>query len=137
MSSDKNVRWLKGVYLYNIVGAGSFGLGILAMPELIRSLFGLPDQDPIVFGVMGSMWLALGLVSMLGLRSPVRYAPVLLLQLSYKVAWFAGVVLPLMLGGRFPSHGIPFAVIFATYIIGDLVAIPFPHVLARQAAAEG
>jgi hypothetical protein len=135
MSNDINVRWgwLKGMYLYTIVGAGGFGLGIIVMPGVMRSIFGWPDQDPIVFGVMGSVWLSFGLISILGLRTPLKFAPVLLLQLCYKVVWFIGVCFPLLLGGNFPAYGILCVVIFATYIIGDLIAIPFSHVFARQA----
>ena len=135
MPKDVNVRWgwLKGMYIYTIAGAGGFGLGIIAMPEVMRSIFGWPDQDPIVFGVMGSVWLSFGIISILGLRSPLKFAPVLLLQLCYKVVWLIGVILPILFVGRFPTYGILYVVIFATYIIGDLIAIPFSHVFAKQA----
>jgi hypothetical protein len=139
MSGDANARWLKWVYLYNIVGAGSFGLGIVAMPELMRATFGWPDQDPIVYGVMGSMWLCLGLLSILGLRSPLQYVPILLLQLSYKVVWLVGIALPLALGGRFPGHGMLYVMIFVSYVVADLAVIPFRQVLGkpqRQAVLE-
>lgn len=134
MSEDLNVRWgwLKGMYIYTIVGAGGFGLGIIVMPNVINSIFKGPDQDPIVFGVMGSVWLAFALLSILGLRSPLKFAPVLLLQLSYKVVWFISVILPILFGGKFPTYGIVYVVTFATYIVGDLIAIPFSYVFAKQ-----
>ena len=121
------------MYIYTIAGAGGFGLGIIVMPEVMRSIFGWPDQDPIVFGVMGSVWLSFGLLSILGLRSPLKFAPVLLLQLCYKLVWLIGVILPILISGTFPTYGILYVVIFATYIIGDLIAIPFTHVFAKQA----
>jgi len=55
-----------------------------------------------------------------------------LLQLTYKVVWFIGIILPLLLGGRFPSYGIVYAVIYAMYVIGDLIAIPFPYVFGKE-----
>jgi hypothetical protein len=136
MPEDVNVRWgwLKGMYIYTIAGAGGFGLGIIVMPEVMRSIFGWPGQDPIVLGVMGSAWLSFGLISILGLRSPLKFAPILLLQLCYKVVWLIGVILPILISGTFPAYGILYVVIFATYIIGDLIAIPFSHVFAKQAA---
>ena len=135
MSKNSNVRWgwLKGMYIYTIVGAGGFGLGVIVMPDVMRSIFGWPGQDPIVFGVTGSVYLAFALLAILGLRSPLKFAPVLLLQLSYKVVWFMGVVVPLLVAGKFPMYGILHVVIFATYIIGDLIAIAFSYVFARQA----
>jgi hypothetical protein len=68
MPEDINVRWgwLKGMYIYTIIGAGGFGLGILAMPSAMRTIFGWPDQDPIVFGVSGSIYFAFALLSILG-----------------------------------------------------------------------
>ena len=135
MSQDNKVRWgwLKGMYIYTIVGAGGFGLGIITMPDVMRSMFGWPGQDPIVLGVTGSVYLSFALLSILGLRSPLKFAPVLLLQLSYKLVWFIGVILPIVMTAKFPSYAILYVVIFATYIIGDLIAIPFSYVFAKQA----
>ena len=84
MSKEINIRWnwLKGMYIYTIIGAGGFGLGIIMIPDIMRSIFGWPDQDPIVFGVSGSVYVSFALVSILGFRSPLKFAPVLLLQLS-------------------------------------------------------
>ena len=134
MSDKINVRWgwIKGMYIYTIVGAGGFGLGMIFFPGVMRSTFGWPNQDPLVFGVTGSVYLSFGILSIFGLRSPLKFLPVLLLQLSYKVIWFIGVVLPLLAAGKFPLYGLLHVIIFATYIIGDLIAIPFPYVFARQ-----
>ena len=135
MSQDKNVRWgwLKGMYIYTIVGAGGFGLGIITMPDVMRSMFGWPGQDPIVLGVTGSVNLSFALLSVLGLRSPLKFTPVLLLELSYKVVWFIGVILPIVVTAKFPSYALVYVIIFATFIIGDLIAIPFWYVFAKQA----
>jgi len=68
----------------------------------------------------------------LGLRSPLKFVPVLLLQLSYKTIWFIGVVLPLWITAHFPGYAIPTVIIFATFIVGDLIAIPFSYVFAKE-----
>ncbi len=134
MSRDINVRWgwLKGMYILTIIHAGGSGLGIILIPSIIRSIFGWPSQDPIVFGICGSVWVAFGLLSILGLRSPLKFSPVLLLQLSYKVVWFIGVLLPVLIAGEFQVYAIAYVVFFAIYIIGDLIAIPFSYVFAKQ-----
>jgi hypothetical protein len=87
----------------------------------------------IIFGINGSVYLAFALLSILGLRAPLKFLPVLLLQLSYKSIWIIGVILPLLVGGRFPAYGILLVAIYATYIIGDLIAIPFSYLFANQA----
>ena len=135
MAQDLKVRWgwLKGMYIYTIIGAGEFGLGMILIPDTMRSIFGWPSQDPIVFGVCGSVYLSFALLSILGLRSPLKFVPVLLLQLCYKVVWMIGVILPLLVAGVFPMYGVLPVIIFATYIIGDFIAIPFSYVFAKGA----
>jgi hypothetical protein len=133
MSNDIKIRWgwLKFMYWYTIVGAGGFGLAIVAVPETVGSLFGCPPQDPIIHGVTGSVWLAFGLLSILGLKSPLKFVPVLLMQLSYKLVWFIGVVFPLLISTKFPAYAILHVIVMASYIIGDLIAIPFAYLFSK------
>ena len=135
MSKEYNIRWgwLKGLYIYTIIGAGAFGLGIIIIPSVMESLFGFPNQDRIIsFGVTGSVYLSFALLSILGLRAPLKYTPVLLLQLSYKVIWFIGVVLPMLIGKQFELYGLLYVIIYASYIVVDLIAIPFAYVFAKE-----
>ncbi len=139
-SNDLKWGWLRFMYVYTIAGAGCFGIGIIVMPDVMRSLFGLPQSDQITaFGVTGSVYFAFALLSILGLRSPLKFAPVLLLQLTCKVVWFLGVVLPRLLTGTFPTYAILFTAIFVSYIIVDLIAIPFHYIFTKQSdtAASG
>jgi hypothetical protein len=134
MPKELKVRWgwLKGMYIYTIIGAGGVGLGIVVMPDGMRSIFGFPSQDPIVFGLCGSVYVAFGLLSILGLLSPLKFSPILLLQLCYKVVWFIGVILPILFAGKFPNYALIYVVVYATYIIGDMIAIPYSYVFAKQ-----
>ena len=125
-------KWIPPfMYLYTIIGAGGFGLGILLIPDTMISLFRWPDQDPVVFGITGSVYLAFALVSLFGLRSPLKFSPILLLQLFYKSIWFIGIAIPLISSGKFPLSAIVILVIFATYVIGDLVSIPFSYIFKK------
>ena len=132
MSREMKIRWrwLKGMYIYTIVGAGGFGLGILLVPGTVGSLVGGPPVEPLVFGITGSVYVAFALLSVLGLRSPLKFSPILLLQLGYKSIWFITVVLPMLAAGRLPAYGVLPVAIYTTYIIGDLIAIPFGYVFA-------
>jgi len=134
MFMDSNVRWkwLKGMYVLTIIHAGGSGLGMILIPSAVQSFFGWPSQDPIVFGICGSVWVAFGLLSILGLRSPLKFSPILLLQLAYKVVWFIGVFSPFLIAGKFPAHATGYVVFFVIYIIGDLIAIPFSYVFGKQ-----
>ncbi|MCX5997217.1 MAG: hypothetical protein NTV42_06345 [Chloroflexi bacterium] len=133
MAGDIKVRknWLKGMYIYTIVVAGLSGLGMLIAPELNRSMLAWPATEPIIYGICGSVYLAFGLLSIFGLRDPLKFSPVLLLQLVYKSIWFIAVVAPLAVAGKFPMYALGFVIIFATFIIGDLIAIPFAYLFAK------
>ena len=123
---SKHHGWLKKMYLYTLIGAGGFGIGLLLAPNLIKVvLLGWGVEDPIAIGIIASTFLAFALLSLLGLRAPLQFAPVLLLQLLYKVIWFIAVFTPMAINGELSLSAIAVAVIFATYIVGDVIALPF------------
>jgi hypothetical protein len=132
MPNGINVRWgwLKLMYAYTIVGAGGFGVGVLIAPKALGLALGWPAQDPVMRGIVASVYAAFGLVSVLGLRAPLKFAPVLLMQLFYKSIWLVGVVVPLLATRELPAHSLLFIAIFATYIVGDLIALPFSYLFA-------
>jgi hypothetical protein len=133
MSKDIDVRWgwLKFMYIYTIVVAGGFGLGILFFPNIMTTVFGWPIEEPIALGIAGSAYAAFGISSIFGLRAPLKFAPILVLQLCYKSVWFVGVMLPLLITGRFPNYALFVVVLFATFIIGDLIAIPYSDIFSK------
>ena len=132
-SANFKIRWgwIKFMYVFTILAAGGFGLGAVFFPDTLISAMRMPGQDPIILGVLGSVYIACGILAVLGLRSPLKFVPLLLLQLFYKVIWFGGVLLPLLFSGPLPWYGMVFSILFAAFIIGDLIAIPFRYVFAR------
>ena len=56
MATNKKIRWgwIKGMYIYTIVVAGLFGLGIILMPDTIKKMFTWPVEEPIAFGIIGN-----------------------------------------------------------------------------------
>jgi len=134
MDNFPSVRrgWLKVMYFYTLFGAGGFGLGMLFFPAAVQATLGFPAQDPVVFKLYGSFLLASGLAAIPALRSPLKFVPLLLLQLIYKPIWLMLVALPLFLEGQFPLYVVMIAAIFLTYIIGDLIAIPFRYLATKE-----
>lgn len=134
MSADTRIRWgwLKAMYLYTLLGAGGFGLALLVFPDVTKTLLRWPSGEPIALGVVGSAYAAFGMLSILGLRSPLKFAPVLFLQLVYKSLWLVGIALPLIVTSQLPDHAIPLVIIFASYVIGDLIALPFGYLIEKQ-----
>ena len=134
MADEANVRWgwLRFMYVVTMISAGTVGIGRLFTPELVKAVFQTScDASP--YGMIGGTFLAFGLLSILGLRAPLKFTPVLLLQLTYGLAWIGAVLVPLVVAGKFPASHIPIAVIFVVIVLGDLIAIPFKHVLSAEA----
>jgi len=136
MSRDFKIRlgWLRFMYIFTIISAGGTGLGMVFLPDIMESVFGFPSQDPIVSGAYGCMLISSGILAALGLRSPLKFVPLLLFQLFYKPIWFAAVLLPFLLANELQMYVIVFIVIFAFFIIGDLIAIPFSYILSKESA---
>jgi len=134
VSGPQNVRWgwLKFMYAYTIAGAGVMGVALIVAPDATVRMFGWPEQDPVILGIVASVYTAFGLLSVPGLREPLKFVPVLCLQLAYKVLWMLLVMAPMALTGPLPQHAPVFIAIFASYIVGDLIAIPFGYVFRRN-----
>jgi hypothetical protein len=134
MDGDVSIRWgwLKAMYIYTLFGAGGFGLGMLFFPGTIQSVLRFPPQDQVVLGFYGSFLLASGLLAIPALRSPLKFAPLLLTQLVYKPIWLAVVAIPLFLKGQFPFYVVFISAVFLTYIIGGLIAIPFSYLFSKK-----
>jgi hypothetical protein len=126
--------WLKGMYIYTILASVLSGLGMILMPKTYLSMWNLPVQEPINFGILGSVYLAFGLISILGLKSPLKFVPILLVEITYKTIWFLGIIFPLIFKGQFPQYALINTIIFATFIIGNAIAIPFKYLFNKQLA---
>lgn len=137
-SIDSGIRWkwLKFMYLYTVVSAGLLRLGVVIAPDFMMSMMEWPLQDPVIFGVFGSVYVAFGLTSLFGLRFPLKFVPILLLQLSFKIIWFAGVAMPLAAKRQFPAHGYVYAAIFLSFTIDDLIAIPVGYLFGKTKAEK-
>jgi hypothetical protein len=134
MENHASIRWgwLKAMYVCTVVVSGSVGVGMILLPGTFQSALRLPPQDPVMLGLGGSLFLALGLVSILGLRSPLKFVPVLLLELVYKPVWLVALALPLFLKGEFPFYVVFISATFLAFIIGDLIAVPFSYLFAKK-----
>jgi hypothetical protein len=124
------------MYWYTALGAGACGLVVILFPgltqEAIRALMPFPVQDPFIFGYMGSALLAFGVLGALGISRPMKFVPVLMLQLVYKIIWICAVIIPNAVRGEHPLYAMLFAAVFLTYIAGDIAAIPFGELLKRE-----
>ena len=130
MNAPVRLTWMRVMYTTNIVGAGVPGFLVTFFPGLAeRHMFGAVAQDGMLFGVTGSVWLAIGLLSVLGLRYPLELAGIFLVQIVYKTVWILAVGLPLSLQGD--PRALPFVLFFALISIGFAYAMPFRRLFGR------
>jgi hypothetical protein len=116
---------LRLVYAFNLLI-----LLPIAVPNLLR-LFPT-DQERFEESagwrtLVGALWTAILVLSILGLYAPLRYSPVLVLQVIYKTLWLLVFALPRVLNGR--AHSVPWG-IAGTFLVIILV---WPFVIPRVA----
>ena len=87
--------FLRLIYLANVFVAGSIAYSCLRGPErAAASVFQHAYAPSPAMTLVGCLWLAIAVLSLLGLWRPVTFAPVLLLQFIYKGVWLAAVAYP-------------------------------------------
>lgn len=75
------------MFAANVVGAGIPGFIITAFPTFARTEFVANNPEPMTFGMLGAIWLSIGIVSIAGLRDPERFLSVFAIQALYKTIW--------------------------------------------------
>lgn len=96
---------LKIVYVANIVVAGWISITALFFPKTaMHSVFQNAFQYSDSFRLVGALWFAIFLLSIVGLFYPVKMSPVLMLQFIYKGSWLIVAALPAILNKQeYPS----------------------------------
>jgi len=115
---------MRFLYLLNLVG-----LGFSVWPGLIKH----PDAWDPLQAVAICFWAALSVLMGLGIRYPMKMLPLFFLQLFYKAIWLIVVALPLRSAGRSIDLTRPFVI----GVVLDLIAIPWPYVLANFVRMPG
>ncbi len=128
---DPALTGLKAMYLAAIFGAGVAGAVSLFAPGLAgKYVFGGDAQVEVYLRIVGAIWLAIGLIAIAGLLDPMRYLPILLLQLVYKSTWLICAAYPALLHGRMTTGLTGLTVLFTVWVIALLAFVPFRALLS-------
>jgi hypothetical protein len=119
------------MFAVNIVVALGFGIGLLFMPIQMYSMVGNSSQEVIWSTYGASYMVAIGLLAIAGLRSPVKFSFVLLVQAIAKTAWILAVIVPALVAGTLPYYGAILGATFVLFIVGDVAVIPWRHIMAK------
>lgn len=118
--NSKKMTAFKLIYIANIIVAGWIGIRSLFFPKLSSAtIFQNSYQTTDIIRLVGSLWLAIAILSILGLWRPLTFSPVLLLQLIYKGSWLLVVAIPAIKNNQpYPSG-------MATFFLIWAVVLPF------------
>jgi hypothetical protein len=124
-------NWLRFMFAVNIFVVGGLALAILIGGQPALTYFGFPTEELIFAGYVPSVMLAYAIMGIIGLRYPVKFAPVLLMQATGKIVWFLAIIIPQLATGSLPAFAVMLSATFIPLIIGDLIAVPWKYLFAK------
>jgi hypothetical protein len=111
---------LKIVYIANIIVAGWISITSLTSPKTASlTVFQNAYQPTEVMRLVGCLWLAIAVISVLGLFKPIAFSAILLAQLIYKGTWLLVVMLPAVKNNQ------PYPIGMAWFFLVWVLVLPF------------
>ncbi|UAK25546.1 hypothetical protein [Sphingomonas nostoxanthinifaciens] len=111
--SVTRLNLLRCGYLLLILGLGS---------QMAPVLIARGPALEVMHGIVLSMLCALGLLSILGLRYPLKMLPLLFFEMTWKLIWLVRIAVPL-----WTAHRIDDAV--ASTLVAVLMVVVFPFII--------
>jgi len=115
--STLRLTLLRACYLVLVVG-----LSIKYAP-VIGDIASLPRMDSVVVALLSAM----GLLSVVGLFSPVRMLPLLVFEIAWKAIWVGAVALPTVLDGS-ADDGTMATLFACAWALPFVFVVPWRHV---------
>ena len=119
---------MRAMYLLMAVG-----LGITIWPGIISFDSGVADSYTVIDALLG----ALALLSLIGLRYPLRMLPVLLFELLWKLIWIIAFALRMWLNMGLNEYAIEVLMACLMGLILAPIAIPWRYVIEYYIKAQG
>jgi len=134
MISESKLTLMTVVFGLNVLWAGVPGLLTTFFPgfaqrQMLPYMVGNVPQDMLTVRILGSIWLAVGLVSLFGLVNPRAVAGVFVVQILYKVLWIGVAVLPMLMRGE--TRALPLALSFVVMVVAAALATPWGYFLSN------
>ncbi len=120
-------------YILNIIVLIPTGpTTLLGGPAVQRRVFqGKYPDSPGIRTILGSLWTAFLIGSLIGLFYPVSMSPLLLIQVIYKTLWWLVFVVPRLVSGRRQEIHWGIAGIFLFMVLTYPWVIPWGQMFAR------
>lgn len=112
---------------------------IILLPIAVPTLLGLWDTAQHRFEesagwrvLVGALWTAIFIGSALGLRAPLQYAPLLLMQIIYKTLWLAVYAAPRLLRRQTAQIPSGIALCFIAIVLVYPLVLPWQELLRAE-----
>ena len=124
MNTDtRTPKWrqhvMRVLYLLNLISLG---------PDNWFAIISPNEQAEPMTGVAISFYAALSLLCVFGMRFPLKFTPILLIQLIYKSTWLIGTYLPAKNLGILDDNLESWFWVMAPGIVIDILVIPWGYV---------
>ncbi|PRW45082.1 potassium transporter [Chlorella sorokiniana] len=148
-TAEQRARWLHRLNIAVLVLLGPYAL--LSPAGAAEHLFGdaragkvaaLQDMSPpsggsplFSYQMLGTWWVAVALVSALGLGDPLKFSPVFLVQAGYKLVFLFTVIVPMLLKGRGAAFPLVPTVFFEGFLVPLFALTPWRYLMGSSATA--
>ena len=120
---------LKIVYIANILVAGWISISSLYFPKIAHmTVFEGNFDYSEAIRLVGALWGAIFILSILGLFFPEKMSLVLLVQLIYKSSWLIFAALPAMINNQAYPKGM--AIFFVIWVVILPFVIPWKYLFS-------
>ncbi|NHZ97559.1 hypothetical protein [Massilia sp. CCM 8734] len=126
--STVRLSLLRAMYLLLVVG-----LGLTMWPMIIAPPGVTANAGTVVRSLLG----ALCLLSVLGLRYPLRMLPLLLFELAWKIIWVLAFALPMWMGPGLDAYAAETLFACAIGIVLVPLVLPWRHIARQYWRAPG
>jgi len=131
-SEGMRIGAMRFMYAVTCIGALPLGLVMILAPEMLTNSLGWVLEEPLFPGAYGGCLIGFGILCAMGFRSPVKFAPVLFFQFTYKSFWFFLVWVPLWFNGLLPDYHFWYTFGMVGAILIDIYAVPFGYLLKKE-----
>jgi hypothetical protein len=107
------------------------GLALVKWPLLPTA-----HAQPLYESVVTCLLSAVGLLALLGLRHPVKLLPLLLLEVTWKLAWLSAVALPRYAAGDLDAAAQE-VLVNCSLVVVIIAVTPWRHVWRHYVSASG
>lgn len=130
--SDFRMKGLRFQYRLTSLVTIPLGSFVMLLPGPFQDIAGMERQDHTFFGISGSVYTAFGILSLFAMRDPKKWSPILMLQLTYKLLWFACVMGLRGKGkdNRWPDYAMLAG--YAVFVAGDLLSVPVEYLFSEK-----